>query len=140
MNYFLKLFFSLALLLNSNLLVIAQNDSLIKNCNQLFSSSYISDGQNYRAVINQDESAVFTVTFFGETIYRIIACSDSEESDLIFTLHDKDRHLLFKNVDFNYTPYWDFKFKSTTECLIEVRFKQPNITQRNITLYIGFKK
>ena len=38
-------------------------------------ASYIPDGQFYRALLNEDETAEFELTLYGGTTYRVAACT-----------------------------------------------------------------
>ena len=72
----------------------AQCDTIANLCAKHIISSFISDGQVYRALLlNSEETAEFHTTFFGETIYRIAACSGTNDGNLIFNIYDQDRHL-----------------------------------------------
>ena len=100
----------------------AQCDTIASLCAKHITSSFISDGQQYRALLlNPEEYAEFHTTFFGETTYRIAACSGTSDRNLIFNVYDQDRHLLFSNRSQQNAPYWDFKVKSTVEAIIEAQ-------------------
>src|SRR5688572_1662342 len=86
----------------------AQCDTIANICSKHIIASFISDGQQYRSLLlNSEEYAEFHTTFFGETIYRIAACSGTSDGNLIFSIYDQDRHLLFSNRDQRNAPYWD---------------------------------
>lgn len=101
---------------------------------------YISDGQQYKALLNGDEIAEFHITFFGGTTYRIAAAAGTEEGNVIFRVYDKQRNLLFTNADYNNSPYWDFKFTSTVDCLIEIQLDNTNIQSGFMYMLVGFKQ
>src|SRR6185369_17908475 len=91
----------------------AQCDTIANLCAKHIISTFISDGQQYRALLlNSEETAEFHTTFFGETTYRIAACSGTSDGNLIFNIYDQDRKRLFTNKDNRNAPYWDFKVKS----------------------------
>jgi hypothetical protein len=120
----------------------AQCDSIAGSCAKHIISSFISDGQQYRALLlNSEETAEFHTTFFGETIYRIAACSGSGDGNLVFSIYDQDRNLLFSNRNYKNAPYWDFKVKNTLECIIEA---QIDVTRNQgsgcAVILIGFKQ
>ncbi|MBI4946094.1 MAG: hypothetical protein HY840_06810 [Bacteroidetes bacterium] len=115
-------------------------DEVMKYCTKYISHPYISDGQQYRALLNGDEVAEFHATFYGGSTYRIAACSGQNEANLIFSVYDSDRHLLFTNKDYENTPYWDFKFKTTIDCIIETQLDQKNKTSGLAIMLIGFKQ
>lgn len=120
--------------------VNAQADEILQLCTQYLVPPYISDGQQYKALLNGDEIAEFHATFYGGSTYRIIACSGTSEGNLIFSVYDKDRHLLFTNRDYDNSPYWDFKFTSTIDCIIEAELDTKNVTSGFAILMIAFKQ
>ncbi|HKC68275.1 MAG TPA: hypothetical protein VKG26_08595, partial [Bacteroidia bacterium] len=74
----------------------AQCDTIASVCAKHIISSFISDGQQYRSLLlNPDETAEFKTTFFGETVYRIAACSGLTDGNLIFNVYDQDRNVIF---------------------------------------------
>lgn len=117
----------------------AQADTLVKFCSQHIPNSYISDGQVYQTPISAEETAEFNVTFYGGSTYRVAACSGLEDGNLIFTVYDKDRNELFCSADHKNTPFWDFKFSSTVDCLIEARLDPIAPPTGFAILLIGFK-
>lgn len=120
----------------------AQCDSIASLCSKHIIAQFISDGQSYRSLLlNSEETAEFHTTFFGETIYRIAACSGKTDGNLIFNIYDQDRHLLFTNKNHLNAPYWDFKVKSTLECTIEGQLDaNKNSGSGCAVILIGFKQ
>ncbi len=120
----------------------AQCDTIANICAKHIISNFISDGQQYRALLlNSDETAEFQTTFFGETTYRIAACSGTSDGNLIFNIYDQDRQLLFTNRDKKNAPYWDFKVKSTLETIIEAQLDaNRNPGSGCAVMLIGFKQ
>ena len=120
----------------------AQCDSIASLCSKHIIAQFISDGQSYRSLLlNSEEMAEFHSTFFGETTYRIAACSGKSDGNLIFNIYDQDRHLLFTNKNYSNAPYWDFKVKSTLECTIEaVLDPNKNAGSGCAVILIGFKQ
>lgn len=120
----------------------AQCDSIANMCSKHIIASFISDGQQYRSLLlNSEEYAEFHTTFFGETIYRIAACSGRSDGNLIFNIYDQDRRLLFSNRDQKNAPYWDFKVKSTVETIIEAQLDvNRNPGSGCAVILIGFKQ
>lgn len=116
-----------------------QADTIMRMCTQYMIPPYVSDGQQYRALITQGETAEFYTTFYGGSSYRIVSCSGLSEGSLIFSVYDKDRNLLFTNEDYNNSPYWNFKFESTVDCIIEARLAESERSGFAILL-IGFKQ
>ncbi len=120
--------------------VKAQADTLMKVCSKHLAVPYISDGQQYRTFLNSDDVAEFKVTFYGNTTYRIVAGSGLIDGNLIFSLYDSERNILFTNKDYNNTPFWDFKFKSTTDCIIEAKLDPRGPKSGLAIVLIGFKQ
>jgi hypothetical protein len=120
----------------------AQCDTIAYFCGKHIISSFVSDGQQYRALLlNSEEMAEFHTTFFGETTYRIAACSGTSDGNLIFNIYDQDRNLLFTNRTHRNAPYWDFKVKSTLETIIEAQLDaNRNPGSGCAVILIGFKQ
>lgn len=121
---------------------IAQCDSIASRCIKHIGVNYISDGQQYRALLlNPEETAEFRTTMFSETIYRFAACSGTSDGNLIFSVYDQDRNLIFTNKNHKNAPYWDFKVKSTFDAIIEGRLDPDrNPGSGCAVLLIGFKQ
>ncbi|PCH65684.1 MAG: hypothetical protein COC01_09415 [Bacteroidetes bacterium] len=118
----------------------AQCDTTANRCENHLSTDYISDGQQYRALLLDDETAEFHATFFGGSTYRIAGCSGLSDGNLIFSLYDPDRNLLYTNNDYRNAPFWDFTFTSTTDCTIEAQLESLNQSSGCAVLLIGFKR
>ena len=120
------------------------SDTVASICAKHFESKFISDGQQYRALLmNTDETAEFHVTLYGGTMYRIAACSGLKDGDLVFSVYDTDtqRNLLFTNKDFKNAPFWDFKINSTLDCVIEAKLdSEGSKSSGRAVVLIGFKQ
>ncbi|PCH93808.1 MAG: hypothetical protein COB85_06405 [Bacteroidetes bacterium] len=81
--------------------------------------SFISDAQDYRALLSGNEGAVFMATFFSGNKYRICACTDIG-APLSFTVADHQGNVLFTNKDYENAPYWDLDFPVTIDCKITI--------------------
>ena len=103
-------------------------------------SVFISDGQVYRAFLEDDQSAEFTTTFFGGSTYRIAVSAGKRKDFVIFDIRDENDMLLFTNEDQGNAPYWDFKVKSTMECTIQTRLDPDKKASGCAILLIGFEK
>ncbi len=117
----------------------AQCDTIAKVCNTNITDEYISDGQEYRALLLSDELAEFQATFYGGSIYRIAACSGLTDGNLNFTVLDHDRNVIYSNKEFENAPYWDLKFVSTVDCIIEASLSG-DAASGCAVLLIGFKQ
>ena len=120
--------------------VYGQSDTLSKMCSKNFSRDYISDGQQYISILNGNEIAEFRATFYGGSTYRITACSGLSNGNLLFTVLDNQRNEIFSNKNYKNTPYWDFKFNSTMECIIEAQLDPKGPDSGFAIMLIGFKK
>lgn len=118
----------------------AQIDSTILMCQSHMQLPYISDGQFYTALLNGDEIAEFHATFYGGSTYRLSAYCGTEEGNLVFSVYDQERNLLFTNLDFENTPYWDFEFDYSMDCIIEASLDSKNLNSGIAVLLIGFKQ
>ena len=118
---------------------INAQDNSIANCDNLL-NEYISDGQEYIARLDENNRARFYCTFFGGSHYRIVACSDVEGSPLKMDIYDTEKNLLFSNIEYNYSPFWNLTFESTIDCIIEIEFKSDKILNHEVMLLIGFKE
>jgi hypothetical protein len=120
--------------------VFAQADRTLELCDNHIVPPFVSDGQEYRALLKGDELAEFNVTFYGGSTYRIVACSGNSEGNLIFSLYDREKNLLFTNRDYQNTPYWDFEIKNTVNIVIEAELKDKENSSGFAFLQIGFKQ
>ena len=118
----------------------AQSDTLVKLCTQFLKSPYISDGQQYKALLNGTEIAEFKATFYGGSTYRIVGATGVKLGNLMFTVYDSERNVLFSNKKHQNVPYWDFKFASTIDCIIEAELDTKSLNSGFALLLIGFKQ
>ena len=138
---FVTCFLTSLFLMGSPVKAKAQCDTIASLCAKHIISSFVSDGQLYRSLLlNPEETAEFKTTFFGETVYRIAACSRLNDGNLIFSIYDQERNLLFTNKDYKNAPYWDFKVKSTVEITLEAKLDPSSNGSGCAVLLIGFKQ
>ena len=117
-----------------------QCDSTAQNCKLHLSTQFISDGQQYRALLTGDEIAEFEATFFGGSKYRICGCSGLSDGNLIFRVFDTERNLIFSNNDHKNAPFWNFEFTSTMDCIIEAQLEPLAKSSGCAMLLIGFER
>jgi hypothetical protein len=129
-------FFFLSFSIETN----AQSDTLVKLCTQFLKSPYISDGQQYKALLNGNEIAEFKATFYGGSTYRIAAASGVKLGNIMFSVYDNERNLLFTNKKYQNVPFWDFKFASTVDCIIEAELDSKSLKSGFALMLIGFKQ
>jgi hypothetical protein len=116
------------------------SDTVANVCAKHLENKFISDGQQYRSLLmNGDETAEFHTVLYGGTVYRIAACTGLTDGNLIFSVFDTERHLLYTNHDYKNAPYWDFKINNTLDCIIEAKLDGPQNSGRAVVL-IGFKQ
>lgn len=118
----------------------AQCDTIATLCEKHITTAYIPDGQFYRALLREDEVAEFNLTLFGGTTYRVAGCSGIGDGNLIFTVYDKDRNVLFSNKEYNNDPYWDLVVANTLDVTIEAQLDPSKAHSGCAVLLIGFKK
>jgi len=119
---------------------IAQCDTEAKMCDRYFTSEYISDGQEYRALLHSDQQAEFETTLFGGNTYRMVSCSGEVAGELIFTLKDVDGNTLFQSSEYSNAPYWDFNVENTMKVTINARLDQNKKSSGCAVVLIGFKQ
>ncbi|RXQ93895.1 hypothetical protein EO244_09965 [Ancylomarina salipaludis] len=119
---------------------LAQDKKLMEECSKYLQSTYVSDGQEYKAYLNSGESAEFHTTFYSGNHYRVAGVSDQEDSQLIFSVYDQENNLLFTNKKYASTPYWDFEFASTLNCTIKAQYISKKKKPGSILLLIGFQQ
>jgi hypothetical protein len=118
----------------------AQCDSIASLCERHLTSSFISDGQDYRSLLLADEIAEFNMTLYGASTYRFAACSGLSDGNLIFSVYDKDRNLLFTNKEYANSAFWDFKVTNTLDCIIEAQLEAEKLASGCAVLLVGFKQ
>ena len=121
-------------------MVYSQCDSVAKHCQSHLGTKYISDGQQCRSFLTGDEVAEFEATFFGGSKYRLCACTGGIDGNVIFRLWDMERNLIFDNNDHQNVSYWDFEFKSTMDCIIEIQLESTTSPSGCALLLIGFER
>ena len=117
-NLFIKLSITLFFGLIISNSATAQCDTIANVCAKNFTKEYLSDGQEYRALLINDQTAEFHITLYGGSIYRFGACSGLTNGNLIFRVYDEERNEIFSNSDHNLSPYWDFKVESTLDVIV----------------------
>ena len=98
---------------------------------------YVSDGQYHEFIIDSEISIKINTTFLKNMNYKIILCPDNLEK-YEFVLKDREGKLLFRKDHLSGTFQWDFSFKSTVECIIEMKTENGR-QQTNFKLYTGYK-
>ncbi len=128
------------LLFSSAGFLVAQENSVSNCINLVNTDGFVSDGQEYKIKLDENNRARFLATFYGGSYYRIVGCTNITNSKLTITVYDTEKNPLFCNKDFNYLPYWNFKFTSTIDCIIEFEFDRNLVIKEEVLLLIGFKE
>ena len=118
----------------------SQCDTIADICGKHITSEYLSDGQTYRALLRADEMAEFDITMYGGSTYRIAACSGLNDGNLVFTILDQERNIVFSNNEYEMSPYWDFEVSSTFDAIIEAKLKPSDSESGCAVLLIGFQQ
>ncbi len=118
----------------------SQCDSIANMCDKHLKNGFISDGQDYRSLLLNDEIAEFNMVLYGNSTYRFAACSGLSDGNLIFSVYDQQRNLLFTNKDYANAPYWDFKIANTIDCIIEAQLDPNSLASGCAVLLVGFKQ
>lgn len=132
--------FSLFIALFISASAFSQCDTIADICVKHMSSDFLSDGQQYRALLRTDEMAEFELTLYGGSKYRISACSGFSDGNLIFTILDQERNILFSNNEYEMAPYWDFEVNSTIDAIVEAKLKPSDAESGCAVLLIGFQQ
>lgn len=117
----------------------AQCDTIASICSKNFTKAYLSDGQDYRALLIEEQTAEFHLTLYGGSIYRFGACSGLTDGNLIFNVLDEERNELFSNKDQGIAPYWDFDVNSTMDVIVEANLNLEKTSSGCAVLLVGFK-
>jgi len=128
-----------SLFLSTTQSLSAQCDTIATICGQNFTKDYLSDGQEYRALLIDDQTAEFHLTLYGGSTYRFGACSGLKSGNLVFRLYDQDRNEIFSNKEHSMSPYWDFKVTSTLDIIVEANLNLDEVSSGCAVLLVGFK-
>ncbi len=101
---------------------------------------FISDGQTYRAFLDEEQYAEFYTTFFKGGTYRIAASAGTKDKYVIFEVYDSGMNLIFSSKDHGNTPYWDFKVENTVDITIQVKLDPDKKSSGCGVMLIGFKQ
>ncbi|MEI6487929.1 MAG: hypothetical protein WCP52_03145 [Bacteroidota bacterium] len=139
---FLKLVLLVSGFIGINTASAQVNDTVANACAKHLEKQFISDGQQYRALLmNTDETAEFHTTLYGGSVYRIAACSGLSDGNLVFNVYDSERNLLYTNKDYKNAPWWDFKISNTLDCIIEAKLNgEGGQSSGRAVILIGFKQ
>lgn len=121
--------------------VQAQCDSLeLKAIKVLNEDGFVTDGQQYKVFLADDQVAEFYTTLYGNASYRICVISSPKAESVEFILKDIEMTELFSNSIFEHTHYWDFNVENTIDCSIEIKLLQEELDSGCAVMLIGFKQ
>ena len=126
-------------LISGTVNVSAQCDTIATVCQENFTKAYLSDGQEYRALLFDDQTAEFHLTLYGQSTYRFAACSGLNNGNLIFRVYDEQRNEIFISSDHGNAPYWDFQVNSTLDVIVEGNLNLDEVQSGCAVLLVGFK-
>jgi hypothetical protein len=118
----------------------AQCDTIVSLCEKHITDNYLSDSQTYRALLNGDDVAEFSITLYAGNTYRMAACSGIQDGTLLFKLVDAEKNVLFSNSYYGNAPYWDFFVENTMQVTLEATLDKSKVDSGCAVILIGFKK
>ena len=118
--------------------VNSQAEAIENSCKACFESPFIITSRPFRSLLTGDEVAEFHTTLFSGTTYRI-AVGNGEKSNVIFSVYDDDRNLLFTSKDYDNSPYWDFTVDGYMDCIVEARLDNTKASSGFAIIMPGFK-
>jgi hypothetical protein len=118
----------------------AQCDSTAHLASRHLGKMYVSDGQQYRALIHDDQTAEFTTTFYSGHTYRVSAMGGFAEGQLLFSLYDIENNLIYTNEAHRNAPYWNFKVENTLTLRVEAKLDTAKQSSGCAVLLIGFER
>ncbi|GAB5538010.1 MAG: hypothetical protein Salg2KO_01130 [Salibacteraceae bacterium] len=136
----MKQFLAILLISASAVSGVAQCDITADVCQKHITDDFLSDGQHYRALLLTDQVAEFNATLYGGTTYRISACSGTQDGNLLFRVFDRERNLIFRNVEHRNAPYWDFQLESSMDVVIEAELDPIAGNSGCAVMLVGFKR
>jgi hypothetical protein len=135
----LRIFFVLILIMAlTPFSLSSQQDELIQRCSTCIKAPFVTTGQAMKAFLTGDEVAEFHTSLFSGNVYRIAACSH-EAGNIVFSVYDNHRRLLFDSRQYPNLEYWDFKVEGSLECIIEARLDSKKLNSGVVLVMIGFK-
>ncbi len=109
-------------------------------------SPFTSNGQLNSTVMLAGQTAELMLNFSAGLNYRLLICSQEVLGAVEFKLMDKDRNVLFHNMQAKGKPdFWDFNVKTTQQFIVEVTIPVPTKTNGIIpsgcvSVLVGFKE
>ncbi len=106
-------------------------------------SPFIHNGQMNSTVLKEEEKMESVMTFYSGQDYRILVCAEETLENVSFVVSDMTGKVLYDSKANDYTDFWDFKVKTTTEMRVEV-FAGTNDSDDGdmsgcVSILVGFK-
>ena len=101
---------------------------------------YVSDGQTYRAFLDEEQTAEFQTTFYGGNTYRVATSAGTRDNYVIFEVRDSQNNLIFSNLDHKNVSYWDFKVESSLDVIITMQLDANKKSSGCAVMLIGFRQ
>ncbi len=116
----------------------SQEEVIEINCKEYFKTPFIASTKSFKALLTGHEIAEFHTSFFAGNTYRVVACSPGE-SNIVFSVYDKERNLIFSNKNHNLSSYWDFNVMGSLDCIIEAQLDPEKSASGMAIIMVGFK-
>lgn len=116
----------------------SQEETIANSCKDYFKAPFIASGHPFKALLTGNEIAEFHTSFFAGTTYRVVACP-AGENNIIFSVYDKDRNLIFSNKNHDLSPFWDFNVMGSLDCIVEAQLDPTKSTSGMAMIMVGFK-
>ena len=117
----------------------ALGQSELKSCYKNFDAGFILNEKEYKIVVKENEAATFHITFLENFTYRLSACTNINDGQLVLEVYDLENNLLFSNEKHEYSAYWDFKCVTTMECVIKIQVSGTEFQKGIVYLLSGYK-
>lgn len=116
----------------------SQEETIESSCKDYFKAPFIASGRPFKALLTGNEIAEFHTSFFAGTTYRIVACP-AGANNIIFSVYDKERNLIFSNKNHDLAPFWDFNIMGSLDCIVEAQLDATKSTSGMAMIMVGFK-
>ncbi len=116
----------------------SQEETIESSCKDYFRAPFIASAQTFKALLTGQETAEFHASFFAGNTYRVVACT-SGQNNIIFSVLDKNRNLIFSNKNHELSSYWDFNVMGSLDCIIEAQLDPQKSTSGLALIMVGFK-
>lgn len=142
-----KIFFFTVLTALFTLSADAQCRSFVKKKCLPSLAPYTTNGQINTAQFATGDQADIPLSFFENTSYKIIVCSQEVLGNVNFKILDAKQNVLFDNADKDFVNHFEFKSSSNQTLTLHVEVpdeKKDNLSQMMhtgcVSVIIGFKK